>query len=306
MLGFLLAASQAAPQAPAAPGISTIPLTVLILCIVAGVGTVLVLPSRRPVSARRLGGLLTLLALLVGVALLIRYAAGLPGENTATGVYFWIFAILAVFGAFRVVTHPRPVYSALYFVLAVMASAGLFVLLRAEFMAAALVIIYAGAILVTYVFVIMLAAQAVASEKPLAGLAEYDLVSREPILASAVGFTLMGVLLLLIFDQGRVAPVPMGPGTPAVPGGLVVVGSTQSLGQYLFNHQLLNLELAGLILTMAMVGSIIIARRQVVDAVVVTEEPSVVLGAPLRIDDDPHALPIDPSDDPHQKAYPEA
>ena len=63
-------------------------------------------------------------------------------------------------GAIRVVTHPKPVYSALYFVLTVFASAGLFVLLWAEFMAAALVLIYAGAILVTYVFVIMLAAEA--------------------------------------------------------------------------------------------------------------------------------------------------
>ena len=74
------------------------------------------------------------------------------------GVYFWIFSAIALVGAVRVVTHPRPVYSALYFVLTVFATAGLFVLLWAEFMAAALVLIYAGAILVTYVFVIMLAA----------------------------------------------------------------------------------------------------------------------------------------------------
>ncbi len=60
----------------------------------------------------------------------------------------------------RVVTHPAPVYSALYFILTVFASAGLFVLLSAGFMAAALVLIYAGAILITYVFVIMLASQA--------------------------------------------------------------------------------------------------------------------------------------------------
>src|SRR6185503_7620582 len=99
-------------------------------------------------------------------------------------IYFWIFSAIALLGALRVVTHPRPVYAALYFVLTVFATAGLFILLWAEFMAAALVLIYAGAILVTYVFVIMLAAQPAEDGAPVSGsaraaLAEYDAVSRE-------------------------------------------------------------------------------------------------------------------------------
>lgn len=306
MLGFFHAAGSVLGANASAPLLGALPLTVLILCIVAGVGTVLVLPARRKASVRKIGGLLSLLAGLIGLVLLIRYAARLPGETTTTGVYFWIFAVLAIFGAFRVVTHPRPVYSALYFVLAVMASAGLFVLLRAEFMAAALVIIYAGAILVTYLFVIMLAAQTMATDKPLAGLAEYDIVSREPILASAIGFLLMAVLIVLIFDQSQAVPVPVGPDSPPAPGGLIVEGSTQSLGQYLFNHQLLSLELAGLMLTMAMVGSIVIARRRVVDAVVVTEEPTMELAPFTPASDDPHSIPVDGSFNPRQKAYPES
>ena len=56
--------------------------------------------------------------------------------------------------------HPRPVYSAVYFVLVVLATTGLCVLAAAEFLAAALVIVYGGAIMVTYIFVIMLAQQA--------------------------------------------------------------------------------------------------------------------------------------------------
>ena len=83
------------------------------------------------------------------------------------------------------------------------ATAGLFVLLEAEFIAAALVLIYAGAILVTYVFVIMLASQAGSDDKPTPAqkMVEYDHVSREPLAAAAVGFALMGVLLFLIFDK---------------------------------------------------------------------------------------------------------
>src|SRR2546421_9650034 len=106
-------------------------------------------------------------------------------------VYFWISAAVAVAGARRVITHPRPVYSALYFVLTVMASAGLFVLMWAQFMAAALVLIYAGAILVTYVFVIMLASEAAPAGAGMRQqLAEHDAISREPVVASAVGFAL--------------------------------------------------------------------------------------------------------------------
>lgn len=308
MLGLLHSTGTDLVVQPLAQASTTVPLVVLILCVVAGLGTVLVLPSPRRASLRRLGGVACLLAGLVGIVLLIRHAAGLPGESGQIGFYFWAFSILAIFGAFRVVTHPRPVYSALYFILAVMAGAGLFVLLHAEFMAAALVIIYAGAILVTYVFVIMLAAQAGGAEKPLAGLAEYDRVSREPVFAAAVGFVLMGVLIVLIFDQSQAAVERANPEFPTaavMKTDMVVEGSTQKLGYYLFNHQILNLELAGLMLTMAMVGSVVIARRRVVDAVVTTDEAVLELQPVQLVSDNPHRVPIDETKDPRQKAYPE-
>ena len=101
-------------------------------------------------------------------------------------------------GALRVITHPRPVYAALYFILTVLASAGLFLLLSAEFMAFALVIVYAGAILITYLFVIMLATQA-PEEGHEEVLAEYDTAAREPIAATVVGFVLLGALTVMMF-----------------------------------------------------------------------------------------------------------
>ena len=135
--------------------------------------------------------------------------------------------------------------------LTVFASAGLFVLMWAEFMAAALVLIYAGAILVTYVFVIMLAARAGAGGE----LSEADEVSREPVAAAAVGFGLMAVLLYVIFDK---APAVQATGT--IPQDLDL--SVTGLANYLFVHQLVNLELAGVMLTMAMVGAVVVARRR--------------------------------------------
>ena len=321
---------------------AALPPTLLVLiAVVAAAGTFLLLPGRRPASSRSVGGVLLLFAaLLLGLSLL-RFVMGTKGE--AAGVYFWIFAVIALVGALRVITHARPVYAALYFVLTVFATAGLFILLWAEFMAAALVLIYAGAILVTYVFVIMLAASS--TPGGVAKLAEHDAVSREPLVASAVGFALMGVILFVIFDRG--AQLPRGdraytyaatrdgdgrgvivedeveaadPAEAArrVPDGLTLVGdpqpayTVQALGRYLFRAQGINLELAGLLLTVGMVGAILIARRRVVmldgDA-----GPDVGGGAPTEtftapatpISDDPFCIPVYGTDNPRQKAYPE-
>jgi NADH-quinone oxidoreductase subunit J len=235
----------------------------------------------------------------------VRAAGG--RDVSGTGPYFWIFSAIAIVGAVRVITHPRPVYSALYFVLTVFATAGLFILLYAEFMAAALVLIYAGAILITYVFVIMLAASAQSGDTtPLAGLAECDLVSREPFTAACIGFALMGVLLFLIFDKAENLP-PRGPvAISTAVGDEAVHGSTQSLGQYLFENQLVNLELAGLILTVSMVGAIVIARRRVADTGSAFEPTAETISANMTpLSDDPKSIPVYGTTNPRQKAFPQ-
>ena len=288
------------------------PAFVMVLALFAGAGTVMLLPSRRPKALRGLGAAVVLATFVILGVSLVGVAANRPGGGM--GVYFWTFSVVALFGAVRVITHARPVYSALYFVLTVFASSGLFVLLWAEFMAAALVIIYAGAILITYVFVIMLAASSTTPGARVGKggndvLTEYDLVSREPVVASAVGFALMGVLLLVIFDTAAVpahraaAPAP----AMALP---PTAGNTQELGVYLFRNHMVDLELAGLILTLSMVGAIIIARRKVF----FPDEPiggaAAVSGdtynAPMTpIDDNPHSIPVFGTDNPRQKAWPE-
>jgi NADH-quinone oxidoreductase subunit J len=328
MLGPLLPPAVHAPTshglAAFDPGMSGVvplisPVVILTLCVVAGLGTVMLLPSRRETPLRKLGGVVVLAAGLILGALLLRATA------QRMHVYFWVFSFVALAAAVRVVTHPRPVYSALYFILTVFATAGLFVLLWSEFMAAALVLIYAGAILVTYVFVIMLAAQATApptaaelrgdadgghagshaGDRPASLLAEYDTVSREPLVASALGFTLMGVLLFVILDRGA-APAAQPETNAAVRNLVKAQQSTQALGRHLFEYHLVNLELAGLILTVAMVGAIIIARRRVLSGDTAGAVAPEVLTTPATpVDDNPHSIPVTGTLNPRQKEYPE-
>jgi len=295
----MLASTSLIPATLLAQGVPLSPLVILVLCVVAGVGTVLLLPSRREASIRKIGGIVLLAAGLIFAALLVRLTAG--EAKGGMGPYFWIFSAVAIIGAVRVVTHPKPVYSALYFVLTVFASAGLFLLLWAEFMAAALVLIYAGAILVTYVFVIMLAAEAAQPGAGARSFLEHDQISKDPVIAAAVGFALMGVILFVVFDKaaGLSVSAPEAAATTSI-----VSGSTQELGVFLFQKHLVNVELAGLILTISMIGAIVIARRKVVgETGPVTSETLVAPATP--VDDNPHSIPVDGTRNPRQKEYPE-
>src|SRR5579862_3052396 len=96
------------------------PVLILVLSAVAGVGTILLLPSKWEPSIRKIGGIILLVAGAICAALMVRYtASSSDAARGGMGVYFWVFAAIAMFGAVRVITHPRPVYSALYFVLTV-------------------------------------------------------------------------------------------------------------------------------------------------------------------------------------------
>ena len=293
-LGIFCVLAQAVPTSSVTFG----PVLVFVLCALAGIATVMMLPSRMESPVRKIGGAIMLAAGLIFSLLLIRKSAG-QAQAGGINAYFWIFSAIAVAGALRVITHPRPVYSALYFVLTVFASAGLFVLLWAEFMAAALVIIYAGAILITYLFVIMLASQSapVGTGKRFGGLLEHDAVSREPLAAAAIGFVLMGLLIFVIFDRApALVPAPAS----------AAAATAADLGRFIFDNQLLNLELAGLILTLAMVGAIVIARRRLVTGEADATQPAeVVLGPATPGEDNPHTIPVEGTDNPRQKAYPE-
>lgn len=157
-------------------------------CIVGAVGVAMALP-RRGVSPQVIGALIGAGAL----GLLFFGLAARAGRGTLPNINFYLFSAIALGSALRVISHPRPVYAALYFILTILASCGLYVLLSAEFMAFALVIVYAGAILITYLFVIMLATESPTADQ-VEALSAYDRYSREPVAAAIIGFLLVAAV----------------------------------------------------------------------------------------------------------------
>jgi NADH-quinone oxidoreductase subunit J len=191
------------------------PVILYLLLALGAVGVWLALP-RRGTNPQPIGGLIAAAA--AGALILALTSRAVEHHPN---IYFYIFSLIALAGGLRMITHPRPVYAALYFVLTILSSAGLFVLLSAEFMAFALIIVYAGAILITYLFVIMLATQAPSGDDAEV-LAEYDAVSREPLAATVVGFVLLAVLTTMLFRGVGQLPQP-GPLAAAADSRLLVL-----------------------------------------------------------------------------------
>lgn len=179
------------------------PILLYLGCAIGAVGVCMALP-RRGLSPQLLGALIAA----VGVGGVFLGLGLRSAENgTLPNFHFYLFTILALGSALRVISHPRPVYAALYFVLTIVASSGLYVLLSAEFMAFALIIVYAGAILITYLFVIMLATESPTADQ-VEALAEYDRYSREPVLASVVGFILVAGMTTMMARGVQTLPPP--------------------------------------------------------------------------------------------------
>ena len=164
-------------------------------------------------------------------------------------VIFFIAAIGAIAGAVGTVTLPNPFYSVLALVCHLLALAALFLLLRAEFVAAAQVVVYAGAVMVLYVFVV---AYVGGSGEPLtpSGGASLRFASLLFALALFVELTIaiVGTGLSALNTDG--APYETGFGTPA------------EVGQLFLTKFLLAFEIASLLLLIAAVGAVILARRR--------------------------------------------
>lgn len=188
-----------------------------------------------------------------GLGGLIAAAVRGLGGSGAVDIFFALFGAIALVAAARVVTHQRPVYCALYFLLVVMAVAALLVIAAAEFLAAALVVIYAGAILVTYVFVIMLAQPS--------GDAEYDARAREPLATIAVAYLLAACVSVLAFEPlPRAATADQATASPAPP---PRNDNVAELGRTLLTRYVVAIEVAGALLLVAMIGAVWVARRHV-------------------------------------------
>ncbi|MBN1909801.1 MAG: NADH-quinone oxidoreductase subunit J [Pirellulales bacterium] len=207
-------------------------------------------PFRRPLN-RTLGTLL-------GSAGLGLMASQLPGlgewfsGSVFWGSVFWILAGVTVVAAAAAVVSRDPVYSALWFGLMLLGTAGLFLFSGAAFLAVATVTVYAGAILVTFLFVLMLAQPE--------GRAGYDRTSTEALLSAVTGSMIVALLSIVL---GRVLGLPEAIAiSSAATGGTGPTPDVARLGTVLFSRYLIAVEVAGVLLLTALVGAAaILARR---------------------------------------------
>jgi NADH-quinone oxidoreductase subunit J len=248
-------------------------------------GLALCMPAAAvPQQRLRLAGAIVGVAALAGLAVYWgQWIGDVPGR-----AFFVIFGFIAVISAVCVVVQTNPVYSALFLVLVVLAVTGLCVLAAAEFLAAALVIVYGGAILVKYDFVIMLAQQS--------GAAAYDARARGPLAAVVVGFALtagatqaMVSLDPIALHAGRPSPayryassrasealvrqvaLVEEPGAgPALPPGWE--SNVRAIGMTLMEKYVVAVEVAGLLLLIAMVGALAMARKRIEPEAMTPEE----------------------------------
>jgi NADH:ubiquinone oxidoreductase subunit 6 (subunit J) len=167
-----------------------------------------------------------------------------------TEVLFFIAAIGAIAGAIGVVSLQNPFYSVLALVFHLLSLAALFLLLQAQFVAAAQVVVYAGAVMVLYVFVVAYvgAAESTHFKAPVGGAQR----------SFAIGFALALFIELSIAVLGSGLDA-LGTDGPDVPFGF---GTPQQIGRALLTRFLVAFEVASFLLLIAAVGAVVLARRR--------------------------------------------
>jgi len=170
---------------------------------------------------------------------------------TVTVIAFWAFAGVAIASAFLCITRRSPVASALWLVNTLFCLAALYVLLDAHFIAAAQVLVYAGAIMVLFLFVIMLL-----------NLGHTDTDMKGPwgrVVAGVAGLVLLTELIALRL-AGPPGDLTLPAGTMA--GMVAERGAVRAVAQPLFQGYLVPFEITSLLLLAAIVGAVVLAKRR--------------------------------------------
>lgn len=169
-------------------------------------------------------------------------------------VMFYFFAGLAGVSAILVVTRRSAVHSAIFLITALLATAGIFLQLHAEFLFAAQVILYVGGIMVLFIFVIMLVNLDVALHQ-----VQFN---RQWWLAGLLALVLSGqfvfaVVLARSNPRGSdLLRLPTAQATQLAP-------NTELIGKTLFQNYMLPFEIASILLLVAMIGAVVMAKRKV-------------------------------------------
>jgi NADH-quinone oxidoreductase subunit J len=160
----------------------------------------------------------------------------------AQNITFGVLALVMGVSALRVVTTKNIVHAALYLVLVLAGVAGIFILLAAEFLAIVQILVYVGAIVVLFLFGIML------TRAPIGKSNELDNDQRWA--GAAVGLGLFGLLAAILYDGFEK--------TKLSPSG---VGGTSEVGLSIFQSFVIPFEVISVLLLAALVGAVVIARR---------------------------------------------
>ncbi|MCE2413589.1 NADH-quinone oxidoreductase subunit J [Candidatus Poribacteria bacterium] len=167
----------------------------------------------------------------------------------AEQILFILFGAVSLIGAIAVISFRHPIYSALSLIVTFFAQAGLFVLLGAHFVAAVQVIVYAGAIMVLFLFVIMLLNLGTLSAKGAIG-------------TKLKGFAvILGILLAaegIYIAMNALNDTAVAAAEPAA----AVTTTTYDIGELLFSKYLLPFEVTSLILLAALIGVIVLVKRE--------------------------------------------
>jgi NADH-quinone oxidoreductase subunit J len=173
-------------------------------------------------------------------------------------IEFWVLAIVVVASAVWTISASKPVYSVVALLLNFAALAFLYVTLSAEFLAVIQIIIYSGAILILFVFVIALLSS---------GVAPFAMgPDRLPKIWMPAGIIVLAALAFLLYAVSGATPLAPRPSGPVGTAG--VFGSVADFGTALFKVQLLPFEVTALILMVAVIGVIILGGEAM------TEQPS--------------------------------
>jgi NADH-quinone oxidoreductase subunit J len=164
-------------------------------------------------------------------------------------IVFYFFAVLAVGSAIQVVTRRNVVQCAIFLVTSLLATAGIFLQLHAEFLFIVQVILYAGGIMVLFVFVIMLINLDVSLHQMQ--------FNRQWWLGLLLALVL-GAQLTIAIAVGR-RGLPLGEAAPAS----ALEPSTQLVGRVLFGEYMLPFEIASILLLVAMIGAVVMAKKKV-------------------------------------------
>ena len=165
----------------------------------------------------------------------------------ATTFFFYFLAIMAVVSAIAVITRRNPVHAALSLIVTLLSLAGFYLMLYAPFVAGVQIVLYAGGIMVLFLFVIML----VNLEQ---NIREYQF--NKQWLVGTVAALALGALLLFVYQRGSdIFPRTYAP--------LIESQNTQQIGIALYGQYMFPFEIASLLLLVAIVGAVVMAKKRI-------------------------------------------